>query len=311
MRLGHVGVRQVVHTGAAAAPVGVGQRHELHAGERAQQPARGFAHALGVRQVAGVVVRDAKCARGITRRTHLVRRTGKVVVGKDLGHVARAVRQSVCGIGRGSVCHQVPALAKRRTASGGVGDHEVVSSIERTRILDGQRTRLTTQARVRLQCAAAGLGPRHRDSQAGDHHEPHALVVLVRDIAGMMQLVWNATCPLAVPAGWNTSESLSRSCGPLGGARSHALSERSRAGQPGCHLETLAREPRHERAGGGVASSSGGGGNWPKPQQVGGQRDASGVGQHALQTQWPNSRSGEALRQRRWDLPRVASSSRE
>ena len=67
LRIGHLGMRQVVDAGAAAAPVGIGKLDEFDAGKRAQQLARRRAHLLRVREVAGVVVPDAQKVRTAPR----------------------------------------------------------------------------------------------------------------------------------------------------------------------------------------------------------------------------------------------------
>src|SRR3981081_4325160 len=57
---GELGLRDVVRAGAAAAPIGLGQRHDLQLGDRGEQRAWLLADALPVQEVARIVVRDAR-----------------------------------------------------------------------------------------------------------------------------------------------------------------------------------------------------------------------------------------------------------
>ena len=54
--VGHLGLREVVNARAAAAPVALGQFHELHTGDGFQQRARLGGDFLAVAEVAGLVV---------------------------------------------------------------------------------------------------------------------------------------------------------------------------------------------------------------------------------------------------------------
>jgi len=56
--VGHLGLREVVDARAAAAPVALGQFHELHTGDGFQQRARLGGDFLAVAEVAGLVVGD-------------------------------------------------------------------------------------------------------------------------------------------------------------------------------------------------------------------------------------------------------------
>ena len=75
-------LHQVVDPGGPAAQLPVGGLHQFEAGNPAQQLARLGAHALGVGEVAGVVVGDLHLD-----RAPLGTRAGR---GEELGHVADA-----------------------------------------------------------------------------------------------------------------------------------------------------------------------------------------------------------------------------
>ena len=115
---GRLGVQQVVGTGAAAADLGLDQLAQLDAGDAAQQPARLVAHALGVREVARVLVGDRHRQRVPLRdRAQLV---------EQLGDVARLRGQRGRALGPARLVAQLVAvLLEVRPAAGGVHDDGV------------------------------------------------------------------------------------------------------------------------------------------------------------------------------------------
>src|SRR5262249_24943471 len=114
----HFPLGQVVRAGAPAAELSPGDLDELEARYRAQQVAGLSSDPLAVREVAGVVVGDA--------RAHPMGRRGTRPPAEQVAHVA-----SLCGdLARGPRVGRIalePAtvLAQHRAAAGGIGDDEI------------------------------------------------------------------------------------------------------------------------------------------------------------------------------------------
>src|SRR5438034_2562114 len=77
---GRIGFDEIEDAGAAAADVLLGEWQELDAGDRSQEIPRLLPDALGVRQMAGVVIRHPQCER-------MPRRSGRAELRPDLGDV--------------------------------------------------------------------------------------------------------------------------------------------------------------------------------------------------------------------------------
>ncbi len=152
-----LGVEDVVDPGRAAAQLGLGDLPQLEAGDRAEQPPRLGAHALGVREVAGVVVGHGHLERVADRdRPELV---------EDLGDVAHLVGEGPGPVGVRRVVGQQPGVVlHRRPAAGGV-DHDPLDPrcFEGVHDPPGVALRLGLTTVVHRQGAAAALS-------AGDDH---------------------------------------------------------------------------------------------------------------------------------------------
>ena len=154
----------------------LGGLDELEAGDRAQQLARLGADALGVGEVAGVVVGDA-CS------VDRVALGARLVLGEQLGDVADLRRERLGA--PPSRSSSVAVVLHRRAAAGGVRDDEskasnaaivVPRALARARSASPACSWSAPQhpgARGRVDLAA--LGGQHRDRRAVDVAEEHAL----------------------------------------------------------------------------------------------------------------------------------------
>ncbi len=155
--LGGLGLEQVVDAGRAAAQLPLGGLDELEAGDRAQQVARLRAHALGVGQVAGVVVGDLRLER--------VAHDARLVLGQHLGDVADLLRRTPrpARPSRGRRAGRArspssPSRSRRRWSRRRRSPRRRRSSAGRARG-PGRRRRRGAAAR-RSSAACAGRGPR-------------------------------------------------------------------------------------------------------------------------------------------------------
>ena len=135
-----LGLLDVVGAGRAAAQLPLGRLDERDAGDRAQQRARRGAHALRVREVAGVVVGDLAGGR---ERRGASRRPERRQEHADVEHAGGEA------LGRrllGPAAEEQPVLAHPRAAAGRVGDDGVDVGGEGLEVAAGQRRRACSAA---------------------------------------------------------------------------------------------------------------------------------------------------------------------
>ena len=117
-----------------------GERQDLDAGDRPQQIARRLADALRVREVTGVVVRDA-------HRERMARRSRRAELGDDFGHVADARRERPRALRpRRIVGEQLSVFLHRRSASRRRSRRSAPRRRARTSRSCGARTRAPRRA---------------------------------------------------------------------------------------------------------------------------------------------------------------------
>src|SRR5262249_49066583 len=129
--LGALRLDQVVDAGASAALISVGNLEQLEPRDAVEEPARLLPDPLGVRQMAGVVVRDAGADR-------MPRREGRQA-GEELGDVANFRGELLRARSPFLVLREDPSvLLERRAAAGGVDEDRVEDAALALRLFEAR-----------------------------------------------------------------------------------------------------------------------------------------------------------------------------